>query len=402
MLKWILIASTLAFAGEEAPDWFAPDTENVSEWTFYCRGDGATEEEAGASASLACSKKICSLFGVNVSSEVSATETLEKIDVKSQVTEKCLDVRIMGRVQKRKAVDCSDETKCVSWVQQFYPKSEYRKELERLNRPKVEADSRHAFGDPKECRSNLGSLAGVEGATNEAHAKRVRLLEDAETKCTNIDPNDLSLQREFGAQLTRTLERLSPQGASVLARSYSQAPDLLSQIRVFQRYFKRQVELESRIPELEKLVLGYMDALFPVTEFDPIRAQFVLSNGKASKTNPYLEELNTCKAISEIASVWPGDLGKTITVCKSKDSKDPNSCFQSDTSLVRARFASCVCQSPRSSQPQECMRVVLQLFNESCPEETTPACYGKTAKTIAEKMKIEIRKPAALPDAGKD
>ena len=74
------------------------------------------------------------LFGVEISSEFKSVETLKDSSASNTIIEKNPLVRVVGRVEKNKIISCEDEI-CTTYIRQNYPKPEYDKAYERLNRP---------------------------------------------------------------------------------------------------------------------------------------------------------------------------------------------------------------------------------------------------------------------------
>src|SRR5690606_7659765 len=74
-------------SGVHTPDWAKNgDSEDDQEFRFVCHGLASDDKQAQALASRMCTEKLCRIFGVQIKSNTSVRETLNGIDVESEVS----------------------------------------------------------------------------------------------------------------------------------------------------------------------------------------------------------------------------------------------------------------------------------------------------------------------------
>jgi hypothetical protein len=192
-------AADLLPSGIYTPTWAkGGDSESTDEFRFVCHGLAADEAHARALARRMCSEKLCRLFGVQIKSETRVTETLEGIDVESEVTEGCLDVRVEGRKTDFRGGECGPRG-CVQWIQQSYPKSAYLEERKRLSNPTVverqvviqEGDIK--YKDPAVCEAELRKYGSITDRGYADIVQRIEILKKARAACQGIDGRDSGL-----------------------------------------------------------------------------------------------------------------------------------------------------------------------------------------------------------------
>lgn len=199
-------------AGVYTPDWAKKgDKEDDQAFHFVCHGLASDEENASALAKRMCTEKLCRLFGVQIKSQTTVREDLEGIDVQSEVTEGCLDVRLEGRTTEYNGGECGPRG-CVKWVMQKYPKSSYLAERKRLENPTIV--ERHVvvqeggikYKDPAACEAELLKYGAVEGRTYDKIKERREILQKALAACQGIDGREIGLYN----RLTHLLETPLP------------------------------------------------------------------------------------------------------------------------------------------------------------------------------------------------
>ncbi len=138
MLVYLLIAA-LTTGTVESPTWFKDSYINDQELGFYCQGTASNEEDALKTARASCAKNFCQLFGVEVKSSLVVEETLTTTSYIQTVIEQCPDVRLIGKKEQRKSVECYQNS-CSAFIHQIYPQEEFQKEQKRLNSPGIHPD----------------------------------------------------------------------------------------------------------------------------------------------------------------------------------------------------------------------------------------------------------------------
>tara|TARA_B110000971_G_scaffold216456_1_gene251493 strand:- start:3675 stop:5402 length:1728 start_codon:yes stop_codon:yes gene_type:complete len=143
LLLWLTVTaasmSSLTLQAEDDennPRWFKTDQLLDGKYLFYCDAEGDNEETTLQSARGACLQKMCYLFGEQIEARTVIEETLTDTKVDTKIINSCPKVRIIGRTEVRKSVDCFGGS-CSAFVMQEYPEKEYKAEWERLNRPKI-------------------------------------------------------------------------------------------------------------------------------------------------------------------------------------------------------------------------------------------------------------------------
>lgn len=186
-------------SGVHTPDWAKNgDSEDDQEFRFVCHGLASDDKQAQALASRMCTEKLCRIFGVQIKSNTSVRETLNGIDVESEVSEGCLDVRLEGRETEFSAGECGPRG-CVQWMLQSYPKSAYRVERKRLEtstvieRQIVVQEGAVKYTDPAVCEKELRAYGRVEGRDLTSIEERSALLKRAGIACQGIDNRDSGL-----------------------------------------------------------------------------------------------------------------------------------------------------------------------------------------------------------------
>lgn len=162
-----------------APGWAQkPDSADAAGHVFTCEGQGATEEDALASASGICNDKICKVCGVEVESVTETRETLTGVDLSRKVVERCRRVRKSDTKLRAKSVDCSPDG-CQAWIQIFYSTDDQKQECGTY--------TRDDFTDPAACEKDVQAFRAVEGRTAGSLRQRARALDEALVHCAKID-----------------------------------------------------------------------------------------------------------------------------------------------------------------------------------------------------------------------
>lgn len=249
-------AADLLPDGVYTPDWAKKgDTEDDRAFHFVCHGLAADEEHASALAKRMCTEKLCRLFGVQIKSQTTVREDLEGIDVQSEVTEGCLDVRLEGRTTEYNGGECGPRG-CVKWVMQRYPKSAYLSERQRLENPTVVErqvvvqEGNLKYKDPAACESELRRYGDVQDRTYPDIKKRREILQRALGACQGIDGRDSGLFN----RLTHLLESPLPT-FTTMSRGRQERPEdyflyvdpkWLEQVKT-ERFFDQRINLVVRL-----------------------------------------------------------------------------------------------------------------------------------------------------------
>ncbi len=253
--------------GVYTPDWAKKgDVEDAQAFHFVCHGLAADEDHAGALARRMCTEKLCRLFGVQIKSQTTVREDLEGIDVQSEVSEGCLDVRLEDRTTEYNGGECGPRG-CVKWIMQRYPKSSYVAERARLDNPTVverqvvvqEGDIK--YKDPAACEAELRKYGEVQDRTYEDIKKRREILQRALGACQGIDGRDSGLY----SRLTHLLESPLP-SFTTSSRGYQERPEdhflyvdakWLEQLKT-ERFFDQRISMVVRLlKDAEPPVFAY-------------------------------------------------------------------------------------------------------------------------------------------------
>jgi hypothetical protein len=360
------------------PGWFSSDTKTPEGWIFYCKGDAKDEKEALGIAQSDCSRKMCMLFGVEVKVQQISEETLQNASSKSTVIESCPLVRIVGRLDKKKSVDCEDGI-CQAFISQFYSMSEYEKEKKRLDNPPISPalantiiirENNETFLDPRDCRLNLREFKKEIGVSPESQKQRVEILTKAIKSCKGLDYRNVDLQTELNGFIYAHLSSRGVNHANMLMPLMTESPTLLAKLETLLKF--ESFDKEKSIKIAQTLLATHYDALFYVEK----------------KSSSYLNELKSCDIQSKIVRSWPAKLTDNVTVCY-----EPNVCQTTSLLMLRSSYASCLCRNGSPENINPCFEVVLGHMNNECPLEMTESCFQSMSKEIAEKMKFQIINP---------
>ncbi len=374
-LTLLILTTSLAFA---APAWFETDTKTKDGWIFYCKGDAQDEKEALNLAQSDCSRKMCMLFGVEVKYEQSSEETLTDVKSKTTVIESCPLVRIVGRVHKKKSVDCEDQ-KCEAYVSQFYPMSEYEAEKKRLDNPPISPalastiiirENNETFLDPKNCRIGLTEFSQETGVRPEDRKKRVQILNKALQDCKGLDYRNVDLQNELTGLLFKNLSSRGAAHSQALINKLNANPSLMEKITTLSQF--ENVDTTESVKVAQRLIATYFKRLYPVDNEELL----------------YVEELKTCDAHSKIVRGWPENLTSEVTVCHTL-----NQCQTTSLLMVRSTYIGCLCNKGSPQNTSGCFQVLYNHMNNECPLKMTDECFKKMSTQIAEKMKVQISDP---------
>lgn len=292
--------------GITPPEWArAGDKESAEEFSFVCQGSSIDEKEALTLAKARCDEKLCRLLGVKIQARTAVTETLDELKAESQVSETC-DARIVGRTVTNKGGECG-ASGCVFWLRQTYPRSEYKKEIERLAAPQIirqevviQEGDKH-YKDPAACEAALRSYASVsEGAsqfadqtlTAAAYQSRVKYLRKALGSCQGIDGRDSGLFQALNTILFTPLPTFINEGGlwtgPQTARSaFAYVPAGFKRELETKRFLTDRIQAISRVCE---------DAILPMRVFDLPR--------QPKDRPPSAEELRTSAGVlDELARV---------------------------------------------------------------------------------------------------
>lgn len=382
--------SQLIFA-EDKPKWFQPDSKTASGWEFSCSQSGKTDEESLSGARAQCSQKICMLFGIEVTSEVKSVETLKDSGVTNTVIEKCPNVRVVGRVEKNKLVDCGDDI-CTAFVRQFYPKEEYDKEFERLNRPVIVKEfektiiireGSKTYKDPKECRQSLKAYTDIRGELEVSQKLRITQLALAEKSCLDIDDRDISLQTELRGYLTGALSTRPTSYATYLTRAIAKNGALDQIIKRFKTIEMENLEADALKPKIKKIVESNYDFLFFRDSYIPGQG-FILLSGKIVIENPNVTEQKNCQKHFETLLHWPQTFHSEINVCVPTVSGQ-KICNIASEFRIRMSYLNCIC-TIGSKSPAQCIQNLNQFIVDNCENHSDKTCFQKLGKFASESM----------------
>jgi len=194
----IIIATAAAGPAAARPGWAdRPDTADSGGHLFTCEGQGASEEDALATAQGICNDKICKVCGVEVESVTETRETLTGVDLLRKVVERCRRVRRAETKLRAKSVDCDPSGGCTAWIQIFYSADDQKQECTTY--------TKEDFTDPAACEKDLQEFRAVEGHTADSFRARTAALDRALIHCAKIDvrptPAILALDEKLRAGL---------------------------------------------------------------------------------------------------------------------------------------------------------------------------------------------------------
>jgi hypothetical protein len=368
---------------DDRPGWFSKDFKSSEEWGFYCESQGSNESEALQGARAQCSSKICLLFGVEVDYQVVTKEDLKSASVSATTIEKCPNVRVSGRTEKKKSVECTDK-QCVAYILQHYPKAEYDKEYRRLNQPKISQviektivvrEGTTTFADPKPCIESVSDYSKVRGEREEDLKRRVSFLTRAQSTCVNLDYRDIPLANKINGLMISAFGSRSASTAVRLNQVLVKAPTYEAKIAQLLQFEKDAIDGAPRIAQLKKFMEDHYDALF----------------GNRGPVEDYLKELNSCRIHGQMLLLWPKNFTSSVVPCRKRDGSMENVCFSMELSIARGKYLGCVCHRGAKENPQECVKSLWTFLEESCPDQFTPECMKNFSQRVAEKMKMDIR-----------
>jgi len=396
-LLLVVAAATDAFATEK-PKWWSPDYKSKTHWGFFCEASSTNETEALALARANCAVKMCQLFGVEIDSQNSVKETLKDVNVESTVVERCPKVRVVGRSEKRKSVNCDEEDSCLAFVEQLYPIEEYEKEHKRLNSPKIVKEfertivireNDQVFKDPKECKIELQKFSMIRGERVSEATLRIAALEEAQKKCISLDYRDVPLQNELHSYISKSVQTRDISAATMIAKVMMNEASIEKKLLALLSFEKDRLAAEPKIQPLKNWIAKNFDYLTFRYSYIPESQEYALSNGVKSKTNPYLDELANCQKQRELLLKWPKGLASDLPVCVAKlNAKDGNDCYNFSILMLRASYVSCVCRAGKAENVQACSQVLSQFLDDSCPSEVNDSCMKGFIQYSTERLKL--------------
>lgn len=399
-LAAILVQGVLA--EEDKPKWFGQDYKSPQSWGFFCQGEGDTEDKALGSARAQCAAKMCQLFGVEVDYKSTSKETLKDTSLDSVIVERCPKVRVVGRVEKKKNVSC-EESKCLAFVEQFYPKTEYDKEFKRLNEPAISKtlertiivrEGNDTFKDPKACKVVLQEYFEIRGERSVDKSRRIGSLKKAVSECVSLDYRDANLQTELNGYLSRSLMSRTQAAALDLGKALLANNSIEKRLEAFLAFESRSLEAEKNTPKLRALIEKLYDRLYYRDSYLADKGRWSLSDHSMSTVNPYIEELKTCKAQGVLLRNWPGAFSDSLTVCIKRPVNPGEDCSTVTKTMVRFGFIGCVCNLGMASASGQCVQVLAQYLDEICPGQVTAECFKSFGRYSAERLKMDIKLPA--------
>ena len=262
--------------GIAPPEWArAGDQESSEDFTFVCQGSAGEEADALALAKARCDEKLCRLLGVRIQARTTVTETLEDMTAESQVSEQC-DARIVGRTVTNKGGECGPSG-CVYWLRQAYPRSEYQKELARLEAPQIirqevviQEGDKH-YKDPAACEAALRSYAAVSESRDQektlsaaAYQSRVRYLKQALGACQGIDGRDSGLFQSLNTLLLTPLSTFMSEAGNWSGEQTARAAFVYVEAG-----FRRELETKRFLTDrIQAIATVCQDAILPMRIFD--------------------------------------------------------------------------------------------------------------------------------------
>ncbi len=383
-------------ASADKPSWFDKDSKSSEGWSFYCTSDGKSETESEQSARSQCSQKICMLFGVEVTAETKSTETLKDSNVTNTVIEKCPNVKVVGRVEKKKSTECSDGV-CQTHVFQFYPKHEYDKEFKRLNQPAIVKEfektivireGNQTFKDPTKCKAVLKEYASVRGELESAAKNRIEFLTTAQTECAGLDYRNIPLRTELMGYLTSVYAFRSAMMSTIMGQSLMKGGELATLINDYLDLEKRNQQGKKKKSAAEALIKKNYDWLYYRDNYQSESNEYgwKLQTGEIVKESPVVVETKTCAKHAKVLLEWPENVFDDINVCVPKPSNGED-CQQVSVLLLKYSYIGCVCTAGSKDQAG-CTKSLIQFLNDECPQFVTKACFQKLSKFAAETMHL--------------
>ena len=397
-----LTALSVCALVDDHPGWYLKDFKSGTEWGFYCEGDGKSETEALQTAHLQCSQKICELFGIEIEAQTKSEESLKETSISSTVVERCPKIRVIGRVEKKKSVDCEGSA-CRAYVYQTYPKDEYDREYIRLNQPAISKvlertivlrEGNTTFQDPKACFALLDSYSKIVGDKDEASTRRIAVLEHDPKSCTNLDYRDTRLQTDIFKRLMISIGTRDLAAQMLLTERLSNATTTETKIQSLLEFERTKLSLKSRSEELKKMITKNFDALSTHIKTNA-SGKFVKADGTLSDTSPYLSEVKSCRASTQLVERWPRDLTQDLSVC---NVQDPTNCVKFNIVMLRAQWAACVCRQHAPGRESDCTGALMQELGRACPTLLDVECLKKTDPLMIEKIGGPMAWPAAPSD----
>jgi hypothetical protein len=387
-------------AADDHPGWFAQDYRSPSEWGFYCEGSGKSETEALQSARANCSQKICLLFGVEVDAKTVSSESLKDASVTSTVVERCPSVRVVGRTEKHKSVDC-DGGACAGYVYQVYPKTEYDAEYKRLNQPAISKvfektiiirEGDETFRDPKACRTLIDSYSNITGDSEKSSNQRVGLLTQATNECKGLDYRDTRLASELTQKIWKPLASRDISTSVTLSRDLANVSTIEDRVRLLLEFERNKLGSGAKLQELRGLVGQYFDSFSTHIEYDSKAKGFRLADGSTATQSPYITETHTCMASTRLVENWPANVTGDVTVCSTRDSSN---CVKLNSVMLRAQWSACVCRSQAAGRESDCTREFMSALQDACPGTIDRACMKNTDPRMAERLGSPLAWPSA-------
>jgi hypothetical protein len=296
-------------------------------------------------------------------------------------------------VEKKKLVDCG-EKECVSFVHHFYPKAEYQKEYERLNRPAmvkefektiIIREGNKTFKDPKICREKLKEYLDIRGENEKSFSFRKTSLASALKECDSLDDRDVTLQSELRGYLTKGLVHRPHAFASRVSLHFMVGGELTGMIKNIQ-----QIEIEffegSKYEEAaRKIVLLYFDWLYPRVSYVG-NVGWVLLNGKVEKDDPIETELKTCEKHSLVMAKWPDKFFGEVQVC-APNTTGGEICMPASEILLRYKYLNCLC-TKESKRVSECVTNLNQFVIDNCQDRLNAGCMKQLNKYASDSLFI--------------
>ncbi len=271
--SWDTIADPSAYSAEPRlpkgafrPDWAKDgDSESSEGFEFVCHGVASDEGTAKALAASQCSEKLCRLFGVQITAKTEVREDLEGMSATSEVTERCPEVRAVGRKTNYHTGECGPNG-CVFWIRQSYPRAAYEEEKQRLEQPTiirqqiVVQEGNVVYRDPAECQRQLDAFSKAKGSAVSTLDQRLDQIRRARKACEGIDARESGLYDILTGSLEKGLAGLAseiPPGSYGAPNAYYflRPPDKWSETVATRRF------LDERLALTEKHLL---DALLPL------------------------------------------------------------------------------------------------------------------------------------------
>jgi len=212
---------------------------------LVCLGQGNNEQEALQSAQALCEDKICKLCGVDVESVVQTSETLNGVEMRRTVVERCRRVRRQDLAYERKSVDCTDKG-CFVWVRLNYTADQRRLECTRY--------SDESYADPGACQALIEQFKATQGHTASSFRLRVDILENALSACAEIDVRPTPLMQSLEEKLRigmgtfrkgapRHLRSYWLQDYSPMWEKFRQSPKFSERLDLLLGYLRHKVPL---------------------------------------------------------------------------------------------------------------------------------------------------------------